>query len=304
MADVKVTIDQIKEVRARTGSGLMDCKNALIENGADVDKACDWLREKGIAKQAKQAATRTAAEGMSNVAVFGNKAVILEINCETDFVATNALFKDLVKKVTGMVLAAEPKTIEDAMAIKDSDGNSVKDLFLEIGMKIGEKLDFRRFDIVEKTDDEVFGPYLHMGGKIATLVVLKGGDAETANGIALNVCSLNPAYKSMDEIPAATIAKETDIELEASRQDEKFAKKPEAIQKKIVEGRVKKSLGESVLTEEPYVLDESQTVGSILKSKKATVVATYRYQTGEGIEVKKTDYAKEVADQIAAAKKN
>jgi elongation factor Ts len=303
MGDTKVTIEMIKAVRERTGSGLMDCKKALLENDGDIQKACDWLREKGIAKAAKKAATRVASEGIAWVLVDGDKAAMVEVNCETDFVASNEVFRNLVKSVNEIVLRDEPKDKDEAMASKNAEGKSIHDLFLDASMKLGEKLDFRRFVVVHKQADEVFGPYVHMNGKIATLVVLKGGDSELANGVALNVCSLNPQYRTMADIPADVVAKETEIELEASRQDPKFASKPEAIQRKIVEGRVKKSIGESVLTEEPYVLDESQTVGNVLKSKNASVVATYRYAVGEGIEKPQEDFAAEVAAEAAKAAK-
>ena len=283
-------IDLIKELRDRTGAGLMDCKKALLANGEDVSKAADWLREKGIAKQAKKAATRTAAEGVSWVMVNGNTAAIIEVNSETDFVANSDPFRALVKEVNEVVLANKPADVAAAKACLTKEGKTLNDLFVDAGIKLGEKLDFRRFAVVEKTDDEVFGPYIHMNGKIATLVVLKGGDSETANGIALNVCSMNPTYRVMEDI-------------EAAKQDAKFASKPEAIQKKIVEGKVKKVLGESVLSEEAYVLDESKTVAQVLKEKDASVVSFIRYAVGEGIEKKSDNLADEVAKQIAEAQK-
>lgn len=296
-------IDLIKQVRERTGAGLMDCKKALLENGNDINKAIDWLREKGIAKQAKKAATRIAAEGVAWVMTDGNKAAIVEINSETDFVANSDPFRALVKSVNEIVLKEEPADLEAAKACKDSNGLTISELFVNAGLKLGEKLDFRRFSIVHKADDEVFGPYIHMNGKIATLVVLKGGDTETANGVALNVCSMNPTYRTQEDIPAAIIEKETAIELEASKQDPSFAKKPEAIQQKIVEGRVRKAIGEAVLADEPYVLDESKTVKDVLASKKATVSSFIRYAVGEGIEKKVDDLAAEVAAQIKEASK-
>lgn len=290
-------IELIKQLRDRTGAGLMDCKKALIENGEDLEKAALWLREKGIAKQEKKA-SRTAAEGVAWVKTSGNKAAIIEINCETDFVANSDPFRELVKGVNDIVLAAEPKTKEEALACADKDGKSIKDLFVDAGIKLGEKLDFRRFAIIEKSDDEIFGPYIHMNGKIATLVVLKGGDAEIANGIALNVCNDNPTYISDADIPSDVIARETEIEKEASLNDPSFAKKPANIQEKIIEGRVKKNLGSSVLTEQVYILDQEKKVGDVLKASKATVSSFIRYAVGEGIEKKQEDFAAEVASQM------
>ena len=173
-------INLIKQLRDRTGAGLMDCKKALLENNNNVDAACDWLREKGIAKQAKKASTRIAAEGIAWVLAEGNKAAIIEVNSETDFVANSDPFRALVKEVNSLVLANAPKTLDEAKELKNADGKSIADLFVDATVKLGEKLDFRRFEVVEKADDEVFGPYIHMNGKIATLVVLKGGNTEVA----------------------------------------------------------------------------------------------------------------------------
>jgi elongation factor Ts len=294
MSDI---IDLIKQLRERTGAGLMDCKKALLANNNDVEASVTYLREKGIAKQAKKAASRVAAEGVAWVLVDGNKAAVIEINSETDFVANSDPFRALVKEVNEIVLAKAPKTLEEAKECTNAEGKSINEIFVDAGVKLGEKLDFRRFSVVEKTDDEVFGPYIHMNGKIATLVVLKGGNAETANGVALNVCSNNPTYINETDVPAEVINKETEIQLVASKNDPAFAKKPEAIQRKIVEGRVRKSLFESVLVDEPYILDESKTVAQVLTEAKASVVSVVRYAVGEGIEKKQEDFAAEVAAQ-------
>lgn len=239
-------IELIKQLRERTGAGLRDCKKALLANGNDVDKSVDWLREKGIAKQAKKAATRIAAEGVAWLRTEGNKAARIEINSETDFVANSDPFRALVKTVNAIVLKNRPKTVEEAKLLKDENGKTIADLFIDAGVKLGEKLDFRRLVTVEKSDDEVFGPYIHRNGKIATLIVLKGGSAENATRVGLNVCSNNPAYLHESDIPEEVIDKERKIQLEASEQDPKFASKPEAIKNKIVRGRVEKTLFESV----------------------------------------------------------
>ena len=290
-------IELIKVLRDRTGAGLMDCKKALVENGNDVEKAITWLREKGIAKQEKKA-SRTAAEGVAWVKTKGDTAAVIEINCETDFVANSDPFRELVREVNDAVLEKEPKTKEEVMETIASNGKTIKDLFLDASIKLGEKLDFRRFAIVHKNPNEVFGPYVHMNGKIATVVVLKGGDEETAKGVCLNVTSDNPTYITEKDIPADVIAKETEIETEASKNDPSFAKKPEAIQKKIVEGRVRKNLCSNVLVDQVYILDESKTVGAVLKEHSAEVVSFVRYAVGEGIEKKQTDFAAEVEAQM------
>lgn len=303
MAEENVSLSLIKEVRERTGAGLMDCKKALVENNLDVSKSIDWLREKGIAKVAKKAETRIAAEGSTTVIVEGNKAVLLEINCETDFVAANDIFKELVSKVAKLVLDNEPKTKEEAMELKGKDGKSVSDYFLDAGIKFGEKLDFRRFVIVKKNTNQIFGEYVHLGGRISSLAVIEGGDSEVAKGVVLNVCSLNPTYITKEDIPEAEIEKEMVIQLEASKNDPSFSKKPEDIQKKIIRGRVEKTFNESVLTEGAYILDDSLTIGQLLNQKKAKVISTYRYEVGEGIEKRQDDFAAEVAAQANMAKK-
>ena len=290
-------IELIKVLRDRTGAGLMDCKKALIENDNDVEKAITWLREKGIAKQEKKA-SRTAAEGVAWVKVDGDKAAVIEINCETDFVANSDPFRELVREVNDAVLAHEPKEKEEVMELVASNGKTIKDLFLDASIKLGEKLDFRRFTIVQKNPEEVFGPYIHMNGKIATIVVLKGGDEETAKGVCLNVTSDNPAYVYETDIPADVIAKETEIETEASKNDPSFAKKPEAIQKKIIEGRVRKNLCSNVLVDQIYIMDETKKVGDVLKEHHAELVSFVRYAVGEGIEKKQADFAAEVESQL------
>ncbi len=290
-------IDLIKQLRERTGAGIMDCKKALLANDSDIEKSVVWLREKGIAKQASKA-NRVAAEGVAWVLTEGNKAAVTEINCETDFVANSDPFRNLVKEVNQIVLENSPKDKDAALLCKSKNGKDIKELFLEAGIKLGEKLDFRRFAIVTKTDDEVFGPYIHMNGKIATLVVLKGGNTEVANGVALNVCSNNPLYLTDKDIPADDFAKEVEIEKEASKNDPIFAKKPAAIQQKIIEGRVHKNLCGNVLLDEQYVLDESKTVGDVLKENKAAVASYVRFAVGEGIEKRHDDFAAEVANQV------
>ena len=296
MADL---INLIKQLRERTGAGIMDCKKALLANDQDLEKSVVWLREKGIAKQEKKA-SRTASEGIAWTKVSGNKGVIIEINCETDFVANSDPFRALVTETIDAILASEtePADKEACMALPSKDGRTLKDVYLDASIKLGEKLDFRRFAIVYKNDDEFFAPYIHMKGKIATLVITKGGDQEIANGLALNITSDNPAYISEADIPSEIIAKETEIETEASKNDPSFAKKPEAIQAKIIEGRVKKNLGSAVLTNQQYILDETKTVGEILKQHSASIVSFIRYAVGEGIEKKVNDFASEVEAQM------
>ena len=291
-------IELIKVLRDRTGAGLMDCKKALQENDNDVEKATVWLREKGIAKQAKKASTRIAADGKAWVKAKDNKAVIYEINSETDFVANSDPFKELVEQVGDILLANEPHTMDEAMASKLNDGQSINDLFVDAGIKLGEKLSFRRYTVVHKKNSQVFGPYIHLKGKIATLTVIDGGDEELAKNISLNVCSNNPTYTTFDDIPSEIIEKETVIAKETFANDPSFSKKPEHIQEQIITGKVRSALVEQVLVEQQFILDNSKTIGQLLKEKNASVVKYFRYAVGEGIEKKQEDFASEVSSQL------
>ncbi len=292
-------IEQIKQLRDRTGAGLMDCKKALAATDHDLEQAITWLREKGIAKAAKKAASRIAAEGIASVLVSGNKAAVIEVNCETDFVANSDPFRALVNEVNEIILNNNPENLDDAKNCANKDGKTINELFIDAGVKLGEKLDFRRFAIVNKADDEAFGPYIHMKGKIAVLSVIKGGNEEIANRISLVVCSNSPSYVNEADIPAEVIAKETEVQKEASLQDPSFAKKPAAIQDKIVEGRVKKSLFEGVLVDMGLIGEEDKTVGQLLKENGASMVSFLRYAVGEGIEKRQDDFAAEVAAQAS-----
>ncbi len=292
-------IEQIKQLRDRTGAGLMDCKKALAATDHDLEQAITWLREKGIAKAAKKAASRIAAEGVASVLVSGNKAAVIEVNCETDFVANSDPFRALVNEVNEIILNNNPQTLDEAKNCANKDGKTINELFVDAGVKLGEKLDFRRFAIVNKADDEAFGPYIHMKGKIAVLSVIKGGNEEIANRISLVVCSNSPSYVNEADIPAEVIAKETEVQKEASLQDPSFAKKPAAIQDKIVEGRVKKSLFEGVLVDMGLIGEEDKTVAQLLKENGASMVSFLRYAVGEGIEKRQDDFAAEVAAQAS-----
>lgn len=289
-------IELIKVLRDRTGAGLMDCKKALLENDNDVEKAIDWLREKGIAKVAKKS-SRIAAEGKTNVLASGNDAIVLEINSETDFVANSDPFADLVKYCTSAIITNKPASVEDAKKVGFDGGKSIEETFTDATIKLGEKLDLRRFELVTKTDDEVFGTYIHMKGKISVLVVLKNGTSELAKGIGMTIAANNPSYIQMEDIPAAVVEKETAVQTELSVQDENFSKKPENVRTNIIKGRVDKILAEQVLVLQDYVLDPSKKVGQILKETGASVVKFVRYQVGEGLEKRQDDFAAEVMNQ-------
>ena len=286
-------IDLIKQLRDRTGAGLMDCKAALLNNDEDLDKATDWLREKGLAKAAKKA-DRIAAEGLALTKTCEKcgKTIILEVNCETDFVAKGDAFKELVENVAGEILKNEPKDVDAAKELTTG-------LFTDATVKMGEKFDLRRFEVIEKGNNFVY-TYIHMGGKIAVVVVLDKEDAELGKGLAMHIAANNPSYLNTDAIGSDAIEHETKIQLEAAKQDPKLAGKPEEMLKKIIGGKVNKYFAEMVLVEQPYLLDteSGKKVGQVLQEKKANVIKYVRYQVGEGIEKRKDDFASEVMSQM------
>ena len=286
-------IDLIKQLRDRTGAGLMDCKAALLNNDEDLDKATDWLREKGLAKAAKKA-DRIAAEGLALTKTCEKcgKTVILEVNCETDFVAKGDAFKELVDGVAGEILKNEPKDVDAAKELTTG-------LFTDATVKMGEKFDLRRFQVIEKGNNFVY-TYIHMGGKIAVVVVLDKEDPELGKGLAMHIAANNPSYLSTNDIGSDAIEHETKIQLEAAKQDPKLAGKPEEMLKKIIGGKVNKYFAEMVLVEQPYLLDteSGKKVGQVLQEKKTNVIKYVRYQVGEGIEKRKDDFASEVMSQM------
>ena len=283
-------IELIKELRDRTGAGMMDCKKALEASNSDVEKAIDWLREKGIAK-AQAKASRIAAEGLAGVVVKGDVAIIAEVNCETDFVSKGEKFHKLVDDTMEATLKAGCKSVEEAKEV-------TKSLFTDATVSMGEKLDYRRFDIVKKSTSQGFGSYIHMGGKIATLVLLEKADAELAKGLAMHIAANAPKYVSENDIPADVIEHEKAIALETAKADPKLAGKPEQMLQGIVAGKVKKVLSESILLSQVYLLDGEKSVAQVLKEKGNTVVKFVRYAVGEGIEKRQDNFAEEVMKEV------
>lgn len=283
-------IELIKELRDRTGAGMMDCKKALEASGSDVEKAIDWLREKGIAK-AQAKASRIAAEGLAGVVTNGNEAIIAEVNCETDFVSKGEKFHKLVDDVMDVTLKGKCADIEAAKEATQS-------LFTDATVSMGEKLDYRRFDIVNKTSTQGFGAYIHMGGKIATLVVLEKDDAELAKGLAMHIAANAPKYVSESDIPADVIEHEKAIAFETAKADPKLAGKPEQMLQGIVMGKVKKVLSESILLSQAYLLDGEKSVAQVLKEKGNSVLKFVRYAVGEGIEKRQDNFAEEVMKEV------
>ena len=293
-----ITASLVKELRDRTGAGMMDCKKALTNCDGDLAKAADWLRENGIAKAVKKAG-RIAAEGLSKVVVKGNKACVVEINSETDFVAKNEQFLTLVDTIANALVDAGVKTVEEANAVS-VNGETIENLLINATATIGEKITLRRFEVVEKADDEVFGDYVHMGGKISVIVVLKGSDATVAHNIAMQVASMSPSYISRDYMEAEVVEKERAIQTEILKNDASLAGKPEKVLAGIIEGRVSKTLQEMCLVDQLYILDQGMKVSQYLKNNNTVVTSMVRYAVGEGIEKREENFAEEVAKQMAA----
>ena len=283
-------IDLIKVLRDRTGAGLMDCKGALLANDCDLDKATDWLREKGLAKAAKKA-DRIAAEGLALVVKCPKcgTVVVLEVNCETDFVAKGDAFRAFVENIAGVLLHNRPATVEQAKEL-------TQDLFADATVKMGEKFDLRRFEFIED-EGNVIGSYIHMGGKIAVAVSLDKGDAELAKDLAMHIAANNPQYLTMNDVPADAREHEMSVQKEAAKNDEKLANKPAPVLEKILEGKINKYFAEMTLEAQPFLKDDSKTVGQLLSEKGVKVLKFVRYQVGEGIEKRKDDFAAEVMAQ-------
>ncbi|MBQ6532424.1 MAG: elongation factor Ts [Solobacterium sp.] len=291
-----ITAAQVKELREMTGAGMMDCKKALVECEGDFEAAKDWLRKKGISKAEKKEG-RTAAEGLSRVKAEGNRAVVVEINSETDFVAKNEKFLALLDETVDVLMRNAPADLDAALALPTSEG-TMNDAMINATAIIGEKIKLRRFEIVEKADDEVFGMYMHNGGQISALTVMKGGDAQIAKEMAMQVASMSPSYVSRADLPAEVIAHERTIQEELLNQDPKNANKPEQVKAKIIEGRISKSLEEMCLVDQIFFLDQDKKVGTYLNEKKAECVRFVRFKVGEGIEKKEADFAAEVAAMV------
>ncbi|EOB8201949.1 translation elongation factor Ts [Staphylococcus aureus] len=284
----------VKELREKTGAGMMDCKKALTETDGDIDKAIDYLREKGIAKAAKKA-DRIAAEGLVHVETKGNDAVIVEINSETDFVARNEGFQELVKEIANQVLDTKAETVEALMETTLPNGKSVDERIKEAISTIGEKLSVRRFAIRTKTDNDAFGAYLHMGGRIGVLTVVEGStDEEAARDVAMHIAAINPKYVSSEQVSE----EEINHEREVLKQQALNEGKPENIVEKMVEGRLRKYLQEICAVDQDFVKNPDVTVEAFLKTKCGKLVDFVRYEVGEGMEKREENFADEVKGQM------
>ncbi|WP_338754049.1 translation elongation factor Ts [Bacillus sp. FJAT-52991] len=289
-----ITAQMVKELREKTGAGMMDCKKALTETNGDMEKAIDFLREKGIAKAAKKA-DRIAAEGTTFIKAEGNEAVILEVNSETDFVAKNEGFQQLVKELADHLLASKPASIEEAHDQTMSNGKTVSEQINEAVAKIGEKLTLRRFEIVTKGDNDAFGAYLHMGGRIGVLTLLEGTtDEEAAKDVAMHAAALSPKYISRDAVSQEEVEREREVLTQQALNEGK----PENIVAKMVEGRISKFFEDICLVDQTFVKNPDQKVGQFVASKGGTVKALVRYAVGEGIEKRQDNFAEEVMSQV------
>ncbi len=289
-----VSAGMVKELRETSGAGMLDCKKALEATNGNMEEAINWLREKGISKAAKKA-SRIAAEGLAFAKIDGNKAVIVEVNSETDFVAKNEEFKSLVNEIADIVLKNSPKNVEEALEVV-SDGKKLSDIISEKVATIGEKLSFRRFEVLEKEDSQIFGTYSHMGGKIVTVVVLEGNDAELAKDIAMQAAAMRPLYLNRDEVPAERIEKERAVLTEQAENEGLDQNKLPMI----VNGRLNKFFEEVCLVDQGFIKENKMKVSKYVESKNSNIIKFVRYEVGEGIEKKEENFADEVMKQMNA----
>ena len=289
---MSITADSVKQLRERTGAGMMECKKALVETGGDLDAAAELMRKQGLAKADKKA-TRVAAEGVIAVerSADGPAAAMVEVNCETDFVARGDDFRAFAKAVAARAVAERPQTLDELLQAKLDGAETIEERRRALVAKIGENIGVRRFALL--ASPQYLGAYTH-GTRIGTLVAVKGGDAQLAHDLAMHVAASNPRYLSQREVPAEVVAKEREILTEQAQGEGK----PPEIVAKMVEGRLRKSLGEITLLGQPFVKDPDATVEKLLKGAGAQVVAFERFEVGAGIEKKQEDYVAEVMAQV------
>jgi len=287
-----ISASMVKDLRESSGAGMLDCKKALEATNGNMEEAINWLREKGISKAAKKA-TRIAAEGLAFAKIEGNKAVVVEVNSETDFVAKNEEFKSLVEEIATTVLNSDAKDLESALTI-EVNGKKLEEIITEKVATIGEKLSFRRFEIIEKNDNQIFGTYSHMGGKIVTLTVMEGNDSELAKDIAMQAAAMRPLYLNRDAVPAEVVEKERAILTEQAENEGLDSNKLPMI----VNGRLNKYFEEICLVDQGFIKENKMKVSKYVESKNSNIITYVRYEVGEGIEKKEENFADEVMKQI------
>ncbi|NJC43426.1 translation elongation factor Ts [Xanthomonas arboricola] len=292
---MEITASLVKELRERTGAGMMECKKALVENAGDIDAAAEWLRKSGLAKADKKA-DRVAAEGRIATAQAGGKAVLVEVNSETDFVAKDENFLAFTETVATAALNSDAADAEALKSVKLDSGETIEERRAAVIAKVGENLQVRRLVRIDSANN--VAAYVH-GGRIGVLVELKGGDIELARGIAMHIAAMNPPHVKASDVPAEFVAKEKEIEL--AKMSEKDKAKPAEILEKIISGKIGKIVNEVTLYGQPYVLNTDQTVEQAVKAAGAEVVGFQRLAVGEGIEKVVEDYAAEVMKQAGLA---
>ncbi len=283
----------VKNLREKTGAGMLDCKKALEASEGNIEKAVDWLREKGISKAQKKS-DRIAAEGLASIYVDGNKAVVIEVNCETDFVAKNEEFRSLVDKIGKAILANGTSSDKEALKI-EVDGQTVEEMIIALTAKLGEKISFRRLHAATKEDDWVYGTYIHMGGKIASLVAVKGNDEEVARNVAMQAAAMRPLYAKASYVPSEVLEKEKEIMRQELLNEGKPADKIE----NILVGKVRKYYEEICLEDQIYIKAENkETVKDYLEKNNSSLEFMIRFEVGEGMEKRNENFAEEVMNQI------
>ena len=289
-----ISASMVKELRESSGAGMLDCKKALEATNGNMEEAINWLREKGISKAAKKA-SRIAAEGLAFAKIMDNKAVIVEVNSETDFVAKNEEFKNLVNEIANVVLENNPTSVEEALEV-EQNGKKLADIISEKIATIGEKISFRRFEILEKESNQIFGTYSHMGGKIVTVVIIDGQDAELAKDIAMQAAAMKPLYLNRDEVPSDRVEKEREV-LTEQAENEGLDKNKLPM---IVNGRLNKFFEEVCLVDQSFIKENKMKVSKYVESKNSNIIKFVRYEVGEGIEKKEENFADEVMKQMNA----
>ena len=288
-----ITASMVKELREKTGAGMLDCKKALEANNGDINASIDWLREKGISKAAKKA-DRIAAEGIAAILTKDNKAVIIEVNSETDFVAKNAEFTSMINTILETVINSDVTTVEDALKLTTEEG-TIEELVIAKTAKIGEKLSFRRMEVITKNDSESFGDYIHMGGKIAVLTVVDNASSEVAKDVAMHAAAMRPAYVKSSDVPTEVLDKEKEIMKEQLLNEGKPADKVE----NILVGKVRKYYEEVCLENQIFIKAENkETVADYVKANGGTISTMIRFEVGEGMQKREENFADEVAKQM------
>ena len=286
-----ISASMVKELRETTGAGMLDCKKALEESNGNMEEAITWLREKGISKAAKKS-SRIAAEGLALAKVKGNKAIILELNSETDFVAKNEEFKNLINIIADTVLDSDATTVEEASKLT-VDGKTIEELIVEKISTIGEKLSFRRFEVIEKKDSEVFGTYSHMGGKIVALTLLTSNE-EVAKDVAMQVAAMHPLYLNREVVPSEVVEKERTILKETAVNEGLAENKIDMI----VNGRLNKYFEEVCLVDQGFIKENKTKVSKYVENNNSEILKFVRYEVGEGLEKREENFAEEVMKQI------